>query len=93
MKVHVYYLASLEVLVEKGANYVVCFGNCGQELLLCDFDVRTVPQRLICLFFLVFGSGGGDSFSSHVAKHAFFLLIKLEVGVFLLLGALSLFDA
>ena len=93
MKVHVYYLASLEVLVEKGANYVVCVGNCGQELLLCDFDVRTVPQRLICLFFFVFGAGSGDSLSCHVAEHAFFLLIQLEVRVFFLLGALSLFYA
>ena len=90
VKMHVYNLASLEILVEKGANDVVCVGNCGQELLLGDLGVRTMAQRLICLIFGVLLAGGRDSLSCHVAKHALFLLIQLEVGVFLCLGAFSL---
>ena len=61
--------------------------------MLGDLDVRAVAQRLIRLFFLVFFAGGGDSLSCHVAKHALFLLVQLEIGVFFLLGALSLLDA
>ena len=65
LQVHVDNLASLEVLVEKGANHVVGLGHGGQELLFGDLLVVAVAEGEVRALLLVFEFSGRNTLLCH----------------------------
>lgn len=53
VQMHVHNLAAFKVLVEEGNHSVSALSDDRQEFGLQDFDVRSVPNRLIVLLLLV----------------------------------------
>jgi len=83
--VHVYDFASLEVLVEKGANHVVGLCHGRKELQLGDLSICAVSVSNISALFVVVSSSISYALLSDPAQHGLFLFIHCEVGVDLLL--------
>lgn len=93
LHVHVDNLASLEVLVEKGANHVVSLGHRGQEILLRDLLIGAVTQGYVRALFFVVHLRDRHALRCHEAHQLLFILVHREIGVLFSLRSLALLSS
>jgi len=90
LNMHVYNLASHEILVEKGNTHIFCLCNCWQELLFSDLDVSTVAQNSIPLLLFIVGFYLLQA-SLLISPHNFFRLVVVHQVIHLIFQIGSLF--